>query len=448
MNRNVPKTVFGLLLVTALSSWCHSHLMSQEIDGQFRSSPPLRPAPSTGAPSLQEPGLDSASGTAAGTFRQPALLPLRGESSQTQDVGEFSSGQDTPLNPLAPRIDESLRPAAWQQPANGLSTQPLRNQRTAEVARFLLGELQQSSRNFMQQYQPMGLEDMLANCDDHRRKEMVRQYWIAWQACTDFLFAYDETRWVEQLGQPRDESERLVLEAARATVADAMVEKELAMTRELELLNGFLTGPVSETLPWPTDMPMVGEYRSHYETWAAAGHGNEKLRVLNKLLPRQFELIASRAETVQRCSAAIQRATQTWNQTGGGSATMLQALYLSRESHGAFSRSVADYNHKIAEYALTLKPEAGSDAAMVAMLLPATANPGRNQVIPGNEGLRQASLPNDGVYYPSQTLPATAGNNGMANQPPTLQRPQSGTIQGVGGNAQPAFSPPSSPFRR
>lgn len=454
MKLNMLKSFYGLVVFTVLTGSCDSRVTGQEFNGQFRSSPPLRPALNPGASSLLEQGKTAEDGTTSESGSQPPLLPLRNEAAERRDL-EVPEGQsmrqDAPSSALAPRFDDSLQPAAWQQPASGLPAQSTQGRRSPEVAKFLLAELQQSSRNFMAQYQPMGLEDMLANCDDRRRKDMVRQYWIAWQACADFLFAHDETLWVSQLAQPRDESERLVLEAARATVADAMLEKEIAMMRELELLNGFLTGPVSETLPWPTDMPMVGEYRTHYETWAAAGHGSEELRILHTLLPRQFELIASRAATIQQCSSAIQRATASWNQTGSGSATLLQALYLSRESHDAFSRSVADYNHKIAEYALTLKPDAGSDSAMVAMLLPGMANPGQNRTIPGNEGLRQASLPDDGIYRSSPPVPLTAGNTGtqgMANQLPTLQDSRPVNQPGSGGTLQPAFSPPASQFRR
>lgn len=291
----------------------------------------------------------------------------------------------------------------------------------------------------------MGLSDMLANCDSWQHKEMVRQYWSAWHACAEYLFAADEVRWLSQLGQPRDESERLVLEAARATVADAMMEKEIAVTRQLQLLAKFLNGPVSETLPWPTDIPMVGSYKTHYAIYASNGYSSEPLRMIDEWLPRQRELIINRAETVQRCRNAIQRATQSFNQTGNSSATMLQALYLSRESHGAFSRGVAQYNREIAEYALTVKPNEPSNEKVVAMLLPASRDP---SMVPGNSALRQASLPQNNANY------STPGNGGYGNtgigvaaQPPSIRL---GEFNGGQPALQPQPAAPQAPstFRR
>jgi hypothetical protein len=344
----------------------------------------------------------------------------------------------------SPIVDSALQPAAYQQMENNVPPRQIAAAGAdAALAQSLLTELQRSSQQVLSGFQPMGLDDMLANCESWRHKEMVQQYWTAWHACTEYLFAADESRWLAQLVQPRDESERLVLEAARATVADALLEKEIAMRRQLEKLNQFLAGPASETLPWPTDLPMVGNYKTYYALYASQGFASGKLRSIDQWLPLQQELIVNRAATVQRCRSAIQRSTQVFNQTGGGSATMLQALYLSRESHGAFSRCVAQYNREIAEYALTLKPSEPTTEKVVAMLIPQA--PARSMV-PGDSLLRQAAVPQDATYRPGRTAEYGGPGGGGTTLSPGIR---AGEFNG----GQPAFQPEANPavpstFRR
>ncbi len=328
-----------------------------------------------------------------------------------------STGQNTRPIPVVNQqsgSNSSLQPAAYQ-------FQTTSNDRSQRVmpetsrAKHLVEELRLSARSVIDNFQPMGLHDMLANCRGDQRKAMIRQYWSTWQACSEYQFAVDELSWLEQVGQPRNESERLVLQAARSMVGDAMIEKRLLMTKAQQDLNRFLTGPVSETLPWPTDSPLVGQYDTHYGAYAARGSGTPRLQSIDRQIPQLRELIDSRARTVERCRDAILQSTQNYRQTGGSSATMLQALYLSRECHAAFLRTVADYNRNIAEYALSVKPRQSGAEQVVSMLIPASTirQPDSNSLT--DPGLRQAALPDTNPWqspsrdYEYQQPPPNSG---------------------------------------
>ncbi len=426
-------------------------------DGQDRLLPPLRPVPtaSTGLPTpehgrqqFEAPALSIAREPDAPARSQPwsdATIP------DTPEMHEPKSGAGTiqpiPVTDAPPRQDAVIQPVGFQdEPGTGRAS--LATNRKTALAQNLIEELSLAADRLIAEFQPMELQDMLANCRDEQRAPMIRQYWSTWQACAEYQFAIDELRWLEQVGQPRDESDRLVLEAAQSMVADVMAEKKLAMTQAQQQLNRYLTGPASETLPWPTDSPLVGDYVTHYGAYAARGSGSIRLQSIHQWLPRQQDLVMSRAATVHRCRNAILHSTQRFRQTAGSSATMLQALYLSRECHSSFLRAVADYNRAIAEYALTVRPGQPAAEQVVAMLIP--WSPGTARDPAADYGLRQAALPDSGPYRtPARTYESggITPDFGAGTRYPASQSPSSpgGRSGDAGFSAAPAFQPPALP---
>jgi hypothetical protein len=285
----------------------------------------------------------------------------------------------------------AIQPAAYQGFASTGQTTPAQD---SALAAKLVRELEASAQPWLAQHDPVRLRDMLINSPVHTHRDMVRQYWSTWQACAAYLFAIDELRWMEQLSAPRDESDRAVLDAAHSMIADAVAEKQMLMRAEQRALAAYLINRSGDRLPWPMDLPMTGEYQTRYAEYAARGIRSERLQAISESLPACQDLIVTRAATVHRCRDAILRATRSYSQTGSANATLLQALYLSRENHAAFLSTVMRYNRDIAEYALTVQPVRQTADQVVAMLIPP-----ENTVLPvngtssGSSVLREASLP-------------------------------------------------------
>lgn len=315
--------------------------------------------------------------------------------------------------------------------------------------------------------QPTGLLDMLATGDMTRRKELIQQYWKTYAAWAEYRFAIDELRWIQQFGTVRTEVDRLTLEAAQSAAHDAVSARQLELSQQQHLLNQFVSGPPSEMLPLPSDMPLVTRYRTNFRLYAAERTMPENLRMIDLWLPQQQQLIGDRAATVQRCRSAMQQASRAVSQ-GQPVASMLQTIALCRDCHSSFVDTVVDYNLKIADYAISVQPNQHAPEQVVAMLIPPAStltNP--MNTLPLNNEIRQATLQgtpyqspgaNNGMLAPSRptTDPGSYPGNSAVDgfQPPAATQPPAidpGGFKAGSGGYQPPASPPTRPgggFRR
>ena len=245
----------------------------------------------------------------------------------------------------------------------------------------------------------MSLLDMLANIDLNRRHEMIDQYWMTFQAWAEYRLAIDQNNWLNDLGQPRDEISRLTLDAARSSSNDSVSETELALNRQQATLNDFIVGPYSEVFPLPTDQPIVGTYRTNLEDYVNNPRIARETRTLDKFLPRQHQLIADRADTVQRCRYAVIQAQDGYRNGTIPLSTLLHTIELCRSNHSGFVGSVIQYNTSISKYALTVQPNQTAPETIASMLIPlrntSPHSPNRDSIFQDQRPERQANLGRD-----------------------------------------------------
>jgi len=370
----------------------------------------------------------------AAGFNQPSgrLLP----SVQTTDQGRVDSGRRSP--PQDMMVDPNLQPATYNSPLsnapnNGAAMSsppateaPLPRKANAPaprqlapnivLAQGLLAELSNAESDSASVGQPTQLLDLLANCDMNRRKQMIQQYWKTYAAWAEYRFAIDELQWIQRVGQARSSSDQSMLEAARSAANDSIAARALELSQQQNRLNQLMNGPRSATLPLPSDTPLVTRYRTNFDLYAARRSMPEQLRVISEWLPEQQQLIGDRAATVQRCRNAVSQATTAVAQ-GQPVPSMLQTIELCRDCHSRFIKSVVAYNQRIAEYALTIKPNHAGAEQVVAMLIPAPSNPTDSN--PFQNQTRQATL--QGTPY--QGSNQAGSNNQRGSTLPPMRTP-------------------------
>ncbi len=380
----------------------------------FSSGRPLAEVQESVAPrgvnSLQVPRPNAGLGSQFSDNR----LPNQSQISSIPSAPGFSESSAAGLlitNSSAPTVDKALQPAGFSSAAPPQTD-------TASTASALLDELDIHQSGIQLPGQPMALLDMLAHTEPRRRSSMINQYWATYQAWTAYRFAIDEMHWLQQLGQPAAASDQLMLEAALSAADNNVAQQQLELMRQQGKLNLFLQGPVSETLPLPSDRPLVGRYRTNFEMYAAQAPMPESLRQLNQWLPKQQMLISGRAETVQRCRTAVARASQAFKQGSVPIGSMLQAIELCRANHHSFIDTVVGYNRDVAQYALSVKPYVQAPSQVVAMLIPMPAAASTPQ-LPAD--MRQATL--DGTPYNAAAASGFPPTNASFDRATSLQQP-------------------------
>ncbi len=314
-----------------------------------------------------------------------------------------------PIANTAPRI-------AGNQPSTAAATPaPRQLSQGTQMAKSLLSELTNAQASMNGTGQPMQLLDIVTlNPNSSQRKALVNQYWQTYSAWAKYRFAVDERQWLQQMSQSRNESDRAAIEAAQSVANDTVDSAALELNRQQHLLNGFIGGPKSETLPMPSDTPLVTRYRTNFEIYDAQQHMHQNLRAIDDWLPKQQVLIGNQAMTVQRSRNAAMQNIRAIAQ-GQPIATALHTLAICRQSQESFISSVVKYNQSIADYALSVRPYHSAEKS-VAMLIPMKSNAAESQPTINNRGLRQANLA-DTPYQQSTTPPSTGMPAAPRNNP-------------------------------
>ncbi|MGI9517836.1 MAG: hypothetical protein ACR2NP_12365, partial [Pirellulaceae bacterium] len=449
----------------------HQHGSHQQAAQQQAAQQQALPQPATGRFGNLES--NNLRGSLLPAANHQSTTPQSLQPSSRQAAGQlpqpYRGATSRPANQAA-IVDSALQPAAFNSaptsPRESRPANPTVSQQQIELAQHLLDQLTATNAVPGEESQPMELLDMLANSSTGKQMELVQQYWKTWGAWANYQFVRNELQWLQQMGQPRSETSRLLVDAARSAVRDEVAARRIELTAQRQRLNEFLLGPQSELLPLPVDTPLLKGYRTNFDVYAAERSMPDRLRSIDRLLPDQHQLIADRAATVQRCRNVVIQATRTYSQGAEPAASLLQAIHLCRTNHDEFVDTVVDYNLTIAEYAMDVKPFNTAPEQVVAMLIPvqATAMPES----PADNGLRQATLPNtymgqgqsvapqyplapSNPATPYPGTPQTYPSGGAATAPPSLGNGgfNNGSLNNGGSQGfQPASSAGSGGFRR
>jgi hypothetical protein len=266
------------------------------------------------------------------------------------------------------------------------------------------------------------------------QRQAVVAYWHLSAAITRHAFARQASAFLQQVQPPTQPDGQALFEAARATAAARQDETgEEVTASQYDLLERSFAADLT-ILPWPDDTPLVGSYRTNFETLFGDHPAPLRLRRIHDLLPATKRVIEARARAVVAAREARDVNHVAYHEGRLPIRSLLDACEQLRLEQQALVAAVLRYNEAIAEYALAVVGPAADPATVVSTLIKWQTPPAVTQQ-PASR-IQQASaeepLPSD-AQQPAPAaapVPNTAFSDGprvvappAMETPPTLETP-------------------------
>ena len=291
--------------------------------------------------------------------------------------------------------------------------------------------------------QPLTLLKALSSARGSRQQaEATHAYWRLTTAMAEYCSRFEEC---EQLWRIEGRLEdAMMLRTARASAAAALRMAELAALSAQHDLAEAAMLPATDSLPLPADLPHVGTYRTRFEELFSTGNLPARARLIHRTLPIRCRVIDVRAAAVRAAQDALEAAVDAYQLGRVDLGEVLSSVRRLGEQRRGLLASVSNYNHEIADYALSVAGPQTDEHVLVAMLILPSENTARPPVPEKDSsqttrpagvqdpsgspsGVRPATLdvpvPSAGVDEPmSEAL--RGGLQSLGKQTPTLAPPR------------------------
>jgi hypothetical protein len=228
-----------------------------------------------------------------------------------------------------------------------------------------------------------------------RRLEVAALYWKLSLAIADYHWSLAEFEQLRALPGNEDAVDAPLLAAAQAGAQARMLEaKAAAVTLQQELADAI--GQPTQTLPLTVEQPLVGPYRTEFDTIFAGRAAPGRSRAIHRGLPHLREAIDIRTAAVQAASSAVPAAEQAFVKQKIGITTALFAHEELVKQRRAFLNAVRAYNAEIVEYASYVAGPTTSTATLVNMLT--RSKPGK---LSTGDGSTSSFGPNEPTLAPT-----------------------------------------------
>ena len=261
---------------------------------------------------------------------------------------------------------------------------------------------------------------------------IARAYWKLAASQGDYNWAVDESDRLDQVATGTAATDSTVMATARASSQARLLEAKLAAVTAQQELADLLSIPPNNPLPLAADPPLVGAYRTYFETLYAGRVPPPRMRLIDRTLPIRREAIETHVAAVQAAASAVHSAEDA---RAKGQSDLQNLLLceadLSRQRR-SFLAAVRDYNFDIDEYALTVaEPNVPTDR-VIGMLIrtrpaasPTIAPPPAAAAVPpaSSEPTIVRPAPTDPLLQPAlppgtRPAPAAASTDAGAATPP------------------------------
>ena len=237
----------------------------------------------------------------------------------------------------------------------------------------------------------------------------VHAYWRASIAQAELYFAEQQLQQLTALLDPVDPEAAAPLAAIRAQAqarrARAILELVDARARLAELSNLPLLGE----LPLTKDLPLVGPYRTQFESLVARRPLPLSLHRIHRLLPYQLRLLEAHAEGVARTQQSLEVLVARHAAGGLSVPELARTQQQYQEQQQQFLLAVHTYNEQIASYALEVGGPGLTASTVVSMLVEvetAEAADAERSVLLSDEGAVQPASAIAPVRLPGNQPPA------------------------------------------
>jgi hypothetical protein len=197
----------------------------------------------------------------------------------------------------------------------------------------------------------------------------VTAYWRLSQATAAYHFALEETQYLLGLPAASGGRPQALLKAAQASAKAQLAEARLAAVQAQHDLAEAAQLP-GDALPLTADLPLVGPYRTYFETLSARGAVPARLRRLDHTLPQLLQLLEAQADAARAAGAALAAADAAHQEGKAQVAEMLESVERLRQERRKFLATVRSYNEAIVQYASAVGGAAGlTPDRLVGMLI-------------------------------------------------------------------------------
>jgi hypothetical protein len=446
MNRKGLIWLCAALSVVAGAVAAAQIVVAQPALPQPDTQPPASARPVAGTPAAAQP---AATATADSAEWGPGLHSVLKNPPSTSAVAVTPNDEPPLIAIPQPRATDTnvLRAAATAAPGTGValaagtSTTPA-DEAASRAAALAAADLLSAAlaptkdKPLVGRYWTLLEAETVGTGDRNRQMLIARAYWILSATQADYGWAVEESARLEQISPSRNPLDSAMLSAAQAAATARIQEARVAVVMAQQGLADPLALPVGNPLPLASDPPMVGAYRTYFDTLFAQRAAPSRLRMIDRTMPLRREVIETRAATVQAAASAVHFADDALGraQPEVQIQTVLNChLDLSHERR-AFLAAVRDYNLDIAEYALNVADPTLPNERLVGMLIPAKPSGG---TMPAGHEPDLTKPPADDPLMRS-ALPASDNRPRASHDPGRSPRvPGNGTNSAPGGPGAP-----------
>jgi len=384
------------------------------------------PAGGSGAP-----GPTRAASATAPAFSRPAGSADRAWTANSNAAGaaaipgdRFSgSGRRSPAASGAPALsgDKAAVPAGSSAPRRAVTSELVAKSFAVPPGGTLVGR-------------PLTLLEALgASAGRSQQLDIIHAYWRLAAAVGEYRLQFDAAQRWRRLEPRADDVAALRTERSKTT--EALRNAELKAQRAQQTLVEAAHLSPSAPPPLPSDPPHAGSYRTYFDEIFAMQNVPARARLVNRTLPLRRKGIDARATAVQAAEDAWEAAVDAYRDRTGDLAAVASCLARTAEQRAAMVRDVCQYNHEIADYALSVAAAHATPRALVAMLVLSGAEAeGASREIDNLASPHALPVKQSGVAPPWAADPAAWIT------PVPEGRPESGS--GLPGMGQPTLAPP------
>lgn len=404
---------------------------------------PLQPAPAATAPappempsSLQIP---PASNQASPAF-SPMVAPTGG---QVPEVPQSPAASPT----IAPAgASASIRTNTLEAPAARAGAPPARTNPAADGAAESLWQsgMEATDPAAFQADRKSLLDALNSLTDTASQTQAVKAYWRLAAAIVQFSFAEEEAAVLARATDPQSPHERALLAAARAAAFARQQELQFAVgSAQYDLIERApaLTG---DTVPWPSEVPLTGKYRTNFEVLFAGRVPPTGLLRIHKTLPASLAAMEGQAESAVAAGEAVDQISQAYTSGQVRAEELISAVTVWHDQRTAYVRAVVRYNEQITDYALAVMGPVADPATVISTLI------AKKPAAPpkGADGVRQASatepLPKESAASPpviGEPSPASPTTNSPMTNSPTTAAPATNPASATAAPQEPNLFP-------
>lgn len=258
--------------------------------------------------------------------------------------------EPAPAVNVAPSLGSA--PAADTPRALSGSTAAVSNENTSYAAALLENILAFDEQSQTSTRRVRLVDVVSRTADSQAQAVAIGAYWELALAIGRFRYAQEKVQLLLTVPAANDDADRALVESAIATAeAHEVAAQDELLAAQYRLIRA---GGLSQDgmLPWPSDLPLVGAYRTNFESFFAQRAAPVEIRHIHHSLPGKLRLIHKSVAAVAAAETAADAMLENYKQGRCSAALLLQTIDSLERSQYAFLGAVVDYNERIAEYSL------------------------------------------------------------------------------------------------